>query len=248
MAAKSAGMHRTKAKAKEAAAGAGVRDRIRDLSVAAFRDHKLTVRDISKLANEVLDGAVQSIDKSIPQSSRNVLREVFDGLSEGVHTIASAGSLAVREVRTQGQAIAGKNMSTVSKRVRTANSDFLSAVKNFAKKTSKGVGTELNALVARAERTVPKVAKSLRKSFDAADGRLVELAGESARAGVRVVRRAAGGLAMGAGGLMEGLAETITPKTRATSTKKPKSAAAGTRKKAPKKATTTRGPSKKRMA
>src|SRR3569833_1234033 len=91
MAAKSAGMHRTKAKAKEAAAGAGVRDRIRDLSVAAFRDHKLTVRDISKLANEVLDGAVQSIDKSIPQSSRNVLREVFVGLSVGVHTIASAG-------------------------------------------------------------------------------------------------------------------------------------------------------------
>jgi hypothetical protein len=204
MVTKKTGAHHTKSGAKEAAEGPAVRDRVRALSIATFRDRKLSLSDVPKLVQEVLEGAVATVDKSIPASSRNVLREVFDGLSDGVKAIASAGSTTVD-----------------AKRMLAADADFLGAVKKYAGKASKEVRKELEALVARAERTGPKVADSVRKTAKAADGRLLELTGETARAGVRVVRRAAGALAMGAGGFLEGLAEAITPQGRPTTAKRP---------------------------
>lgn len=263
MASKKTTTHHTKARAKDVtSSGVAVRNRVRELSVGAFRDRKLSLNDLPKLVHEILEGAVEGVDKSIPESSHNVLREVFDGLSEGVEAIVSAGSAAVTEVRERGRTIAGKNASDAAGRIRTANDEFLGAVTSFAGKASKQVREELHSLVARAERTRPKVADSARKAAKAADGRLMELSEETARAGVRIVRRAAGALAMGVGGFLEGLAETITPKGQPTSAKTsrtaPKRAATKkatkkttkkkTTKKLTHKASTKKTPSKSRKA
>ncbi|MCE9606049.1 MAG: hypothetical protein K8U03_14225 [Planctomycetia bacterium] len=149
MVTKKTGARHTKAGAKEAAEGAAVRDRVRALSIAAFRDRKLSLSDVPKLVQEVLEGAVETVDKSIPASSRNVLREVFDGLSDGVKAIASAGSATVDDVRQRGRAIPGRNVSVATKRMLAADADFLGAVKKYAGKASKEVRQELEALVAR---------------------------------------------------------------------------------------------------
>jgi hypothetical protein len=229
MASKKTTTHNAKTRAKEVASGGtAVRDRVRELSVRAMRDRELSLGALSKLVHEVLEGAVEGVDSSIPQSKRNVLREVFDGLSEGIHAMASAGSAVASDVRDRGEAIGGKSAPAAAKRIRAANEEFLGAVKSFAGKASKEVREELDALVTHAERTGPKVASATRKATEAADGRLLELSGETARAGVKIVRRAAGTLAMGAGGLLEGLAEVITPKSRPASAKPAKSTAART--------------------
>ncbi len=251
---KSSGAHHTKARVKEAVSGGtAVRNRVRQLSVDAFRDRDLSLGDVRKLVHEVLDVAVETVDKSIPASSRNVLREVFEGLSEGVHAIASAGSATVNEARERGQQILSKNVPAATKRISDANDEFLGAVRSFADKTSKQVREELDSLVSRAERTAPKVADSARKATKAADGRLIELTDETARAGVRVARRAAGALAMGASGLLEGMAEAITPRGRPTTAKKrtkKATSARGTasRKKAGTKASKKKAPARGRRA
>lgn len=226
MATKKTSAAHTKANAQEAAEGAAVRDRVRALSIAAFRDRKLSLSDVPQLVRDVLAGAVESIDKSIPASSDNVLREVFDGLGDAVRSIASAGSTTAEEIRERGRAVKGKNVSDAAKRMLAADADFLGAVKSYAGKASKEVREELNALVARAERTAPKVATSVRQTAKASNGRLLELGGETARAGVRIARRTAGALAMGAGGFLEGLAAAIAPQDRSTTTTPAKKAAA----------------------
>jgi hypothetical protein len=212
---KKPGSQGTKDRAKNVASGgASVRNRVRQMSVDALGNRKVTLRDVRNLVHEVLEGAVEGVDKSIPASRRNVLREVFEGLSEGVHAVASAGSAAASEARERGQELVGKTLPTAGKRINAANQELLGAVRSFAEKSSKQVRDELDALVARAERLGPKVAASARKTAKAADGRLIELSEETARASVRVARRAAGALAMGASGLLEGIAESITPKKR----------------------------------
>lgn len=248
MASKKPATHHAKSSAKNVAgSGTAVRDRVRELSVRAFRDRQLALSDLSELVHDVLEGAVEGVDASIPRSSRNVLREVFDGLSEGVHAIASAGSAAAGGVRERGETILGKGAPAATKRIQAANEEFLGAVKSFARKTSKEVREELDALVARAERTRPQVASATRKAARAADGRLIELSGETARAGVRIARRAAGSLAMGAGGFLEGIAEAIAPKERPAPAKPAKSTPARTaaRKKTTKKKSTKKSTKKK---
>ena len=223
---KKTGSQQTMTRAKEAAEGTAVRNRVRELSVAAFRDRDLSLGDVPKLVQEVLKGAAEAVEKSIPSSQRNVLRAVFDGLSEGVHSIAVAGSAVVDEARTRSKGLKGKNVSVAMKQARTANADFLNAVENFAGKASKAVRTELETLVAQAKKTGPEVSASMRKATKAADGRLMELANETARASVHVARRTVGGLAMGAGGYLEGLAEVVTRKSRPQPAQKLKRASA----------------------
>lgn len=106
-------------------------------------------------------------------------------------------------------------MPAAARRMRAANDEFLGAVKSVAKTSSKHVREELDSLVARAKRTAPKLTGSMRKAADAADGRLMELPGETARAGVRAAQRGVGTLAMGASGLLEGLADVVSPRGRA---------------------------------
>jgi hypothetical protein len=211
-----------------------VRKRFRDLSVKEFRDRKLTLSDLPKLVNETLDRAVNEVDASIPKSRGNVLREVFDGLSEGVDAIASAGSAAAGGVRKRTQAIASPE---ATRRVRAANREFLDAVRSFAGRTSGQVRDELDALVARAERTAPKVTSSARRVAGAADGRLIELSGEAASAGVRAARRAASALALGASGLFEGLAGSMAPRKLPKPARASKNAPRASKRKAKKKAT-----------
>ena len=136
--------------------------------------------------------------------------------------------------------MAGKTLPTAVKRINAANEELLGAVRSFAVKSSKHVRDELDALVARAERTAPKVAASARKTVKAADGRLIELSEETARAGVRVARRAAGALAMGASGLLEGIAESMAPKKRP--------ASAGKTKKTPSRKSSTKPAKRRKVA
>lgn len=197
-----------------------VRDRFRELTLAAFRDRKLGLGDIPDLVRELLAGAAEGLNNSIPVSNKNVLREVFDGVREGVVAFASAGEAVVRDAGMRGRAIAGPGTRAAAQHIRAANAEFLEAVSGFAERASKQMRDGLNDLVAQARKTAPKVAASTRKATNAADGRLLELTEEAARAGIRAARGAAGALAMGTGGFFEGLAALIAPEKRPNVTRK----------------------------
>jgi hypothetical protein len=213
---KTATTHRTTPSiAKEARAAVGrehTRDRVRELTVRALRERDLGRTEISGLVREVLEGASGAVDESIPAARSSVLRQVFDGLSEAVNSAASAGATTVRSAQKRGRDLADHAVPNAAARIRAANEEFLHAVSLFAKRTSSGLGEELEAMVKRARRTGGQVSASTRAAASAADGRLMELTGEAARAGVTVARRAAGELAMAASGLLEGLGQVVTPR------------------------------------
>lgn len=208
------------------------RSRIRELTVRALRDRDLGRDDISDLVHEVLGGASAAVDDSVPASRRSVLRQVFDGLGEAIDSVASAGARTVKGARERAGAVADAGRPA-ARRIRQANSDFLLAVRSFARRASSEVGEELEALAGRARRTGKKVVGSARHTAQAADGRLVELGGETARAGASLARRAAGGIAMAASGLLEGLGEVVLPGAPARAKKKTKRSAAKSGKKKP---------------
>lgn len=208
--------HHVKRTARSVAAeGERVRERVRELSVHAFTNGQMRLRDLPKLVGEVLEGAADGVDKSIPKAASNVLREVFDGLSDGVHAIATASSSAAKDAKAGAQRVVKNDVPQMVDRVREANGHFLDAVQKFAKKASKETREQMDSLAQRAKRTAPRVEESMKRAAKATDGRVMELTGETAKAGVRAVRRAAGILAMGAGGVLEGLADAVMPREKA---------------------------------
>lgn len=221
---------------------AQVRDRVRDLSTKALRDRELSTRDLSRFVSDAFEGALDGLDDSVPPKS--VLRDVFEGLRQGVNAAASAGNATAADLRRRGRAVAEHDLPNAADRIRAANDEFLSAVESFASKAARHVREELDTLVARARRTGPKVTESVRSAADAADGRWLELAEETGRATVRAARRGASAVVMGAGGLLEGLAEALAGASRpARLAAKPASRAASskrTNRKASRKKTATK--------
>ena len=127
--------------------GKDVRDRVRDLTVRAIRDRNLGVKDLSKVVDEVLHGASKGLKDALPQSQKNVLRQVFNGLEEAVQTTARAGLGAAREAKVRGERIVKRDATTAAKHVREANDHFLSATSGFAKKLSGEMRDELKDLI-----------------------------------------------------------------------------------------------------
>ncbi len=188
--------------ARAAAGGADTRDRVRKLTVDALRGG-LSRDKVSAVVHDVLHGASEAVDNAVPASRESVLRRVFEGLGDAVDAVADAGAKTAKSAQQRGRAVAA------------ANEDLLHAVSGFADRASSEVGDELRELVERAKRTGGKVGESARGAARAADGRLVELTGETARAGMSVARRAAGEISMAASGLLEGLGQVMMPRKAA---------------------------------
>jgi hypothetical protein len=197
-----------------------LRSHVRETTISAFRDGKFSLRDVKALAREVIDSAAKSIDKSIPASRRNVLRQVYDGLSEGVHTAASAGSALASDAAERVHKVTSKDAPAAAKRIQEANDQLIEAVKSVASKANKQVREELHTILEHANKAAPKVTAAARGAYEAADGRWGELTTEAARAGSRAATQAVGTLASTASGFFDGIAEATHAKPAAKPKKK----------------------------
>src|SRR4051794_1452173 len=59
-----------------------MRERVHNLTLRALRGHDMTLGDIPKFAQQLIEGAAAGLNKAVPTSSRNVLRQVVDGLTD----------------------------------------------------------------------------------------------------------------------------------------------------------------------
>ncbi len=202
---------------KSAASSAGVREHARDLTIRMFRDNNFSRKDLSKVVGTVLTDAVEGVKDAAPKSQKSVLREVFGGLSDAVTITAHAGIGVVHDVKARGEKVIKHDAASAAKRVEQARGDFLSAVNTFSKKLTGEVREEMTDLVAKARRTAPKISEATLEAVKAADGRLLELGGETVRTGAKVARKTIGGVMMAAGGMLEGLAESINPTKKVSS-------------------------------
>jgi hypothetical protein len=199
-----------------------LRGHVRQTTLDALRDGKFSLRDVKSLAREVIEAAAKSVEKSIPTSRQNVLRQVYDGLSEGVHTAASAGSAIASCAADRARKVATKDAPAAARRIQEANDQLIDAVKSVANKASKQVREELHTIVAKAEKTGPKVTAAARDAYHAADGHWGELTTEAARAGTRAAGRAVGTLASTASGFLDGIAQATHSKPAQKPAQKPK--------------------------
>ena len=219
--------HSTKAHAI-AKEGKDVRERVRELTAKSLRNRDTTVRDVTRVIDHVWKGAKRGVSASIPQSKRSVLRQVLDGLGEAADVAIKAGTGVVRDARTRGMTLAKKDAATAAREVRDAHGQFLDAAEKFARRLSGEAREEVEELVAQARKAAPRIRSAAGDVISSADGRLLELGGEAARAGTKIVRNAVGGLMLATGGLLEGMADSISGSpARPTATRRP----SGTRRK-----------------
>jgi hypothetical protein len=212
MAKKSSGGSVKAGRAAKSAASAGhdVRRRIHELTLRAFRDNDLSLRDIPNLVGEVVHGAAAGLNKAVPQSSRNVLRQVVDGLTDTVATAAKATKVTASSAGERGAAFIKKDLRRTAQDLGKLEDQFLTSLKSAGKTLTGAMKDEIDTIVSEAKRAGTKIRPAAESALRATDGRLMELGREAAGASARAAKSAVGTLLQGAGGFFGGLADAVT--------------------------------------
>jgi hypothetical protein len=175
-------------------AGHNARERVAALVAAAAEDFLGRAEGLVALTHTVLDGAADAVKNAVPQDAENRLRQVVDGLGDGLSRAAVAAKLTLEEASGQGRRFARDELEKLQKDLRLLGEMFVETVRRGAAGAIAASSAQASLLKEHAARTLESVRPSLRAALDAARGQLASLASDAASASLAASRQAAGGL------------------------------------------------------
>jgi hypothetical protein len=185
-----------------------MRERVHNLTLKALRDHDMTLGDIPKFAQELIEGAAAGLNNAVPASSRSVLRQVVDGLTDAATTTVDSTKTIVSSTTKR---VKDDAVRTV-KDLKNIEGEFVTALGRAGKQLTGAAKDELNAIVRQSRRAGTRIRPVAQSVLKAADGHLLQLGKETAGASGRIARSAVSSVLQGASGLLQGLGEVLEPK------------------------------------
>ncbi|MEM8756934.1 MAG: DUF6781 family protein [Planctomycetota bacterium] len=171
-------------------------------------------RRVSETVNATIEGASAAVDRSTPDAADSTLRQVIDGIGEGLGRSAQATKLAVEEAASNGRAFAEGDLKSFAEDLRSIGELFVETVERHASSALGQASDQANALKDHAERTIGGVRPAIEDAARAAASDPAGLAGDAAQAAASVTREAAGSLFSAVGKLLGEAGDRIKPEDR----------------------------------
>lgn len=198
-----------------AAEGENVTQQVRDVVESAAQSlgeagkegqHRLT-----SLVSAAIDGASSAVADATPDHAESTLRQVIDGLGEGLQRTATATKLAVEESAGAGKAYASEDLSGIADDFKALGQLFVETVEKHSTAAMGQASEQLSNLRSHAERTVEGLRPALDDAAAAAADNPVKLAGETAQAAANLAREATGSLFGAVGKILGDAGDRISP-------------------------------------
>jgi hypothetical protein len=197
------------------ASGRDIAGRVQALIERAFQSAEQAGRDapgrMGALVSAVIDGAAQTVDRAAPEQAESALRQVIDGLGQGLQRTANATKLAVEEAASGGKAYAAHDLKAVASDLQALGSLLTETVERAGRGVFAQAGERATSLRQHAARTVEGLRPSIEEAAAAALRNPVGLAGDSATAAVNVAKQAAGSIFSGIGRLLGSAGDRLNP-------------------------------------
>lgn len=211
---KSGAKSSTRKSTRSSATPDSVRTKIHGFAAKALRDGPSALRDLPEVTRAVIADAAKGLNASVPQSNRNVLRQVVDSMAEAAVVTTHSVRNAFNDSTARGAEFVRKDAARTMSDLRSLEANFIGALEHAQKSLSGAAKDELDAIVKHAKRAGTRVGPAAQSALKAADGRLAELGVETARASARVTRRTIGGMLDGASGILQALGEAVSGRPR----------------------------------
>ena len=191
--------------------GKDVRDRVRDVVVSLFRSSEATTASARAAVSGIVQSATEIVKRSAPDNPESVLRNVIDGVTSGLSTVAQSTQYAVQEATDRGQRFANQDLDRAKKDLSGISDILMDTVKYFTNRVTEEAGTAAKELKTHAERSAAAVTPVLKSSVDAVTKHPVQTAGEAAETVLRTAQLTAGALLGAMSGLLAGAADALDP-------------------------------------
>ncbi|MFO0908597.1 MAG: DUF6781 family protein [Isosphaeraceae bacterium] len=147
------------------------------------------------LTRAVMAGAGDALEKgtaSLP--AEGPLRQVIDGLGDGLSNVALSARMAIDEARSKNQQFAAADLTQIRKDLGDLTTLYINTVSDALSRIGQQARTEVTDLADHAEKVKERVTPNVQSAIDAAVHDPVGLGKESLQAGLAVTREATGSL------------------------------------------------------
>lgn len=204
-----------KAAADAVKSGKNLREQIQQIVERATESAGKTGEEARSRLGEIMaatiDGATGALDRAAPDDASSALRQVIDGLGEGLQRTAQATRLAVEEAGSNGKAFAQEDLKRVATDFKTIGELFVETVERGAKGVLGQATDQANGVREHAERTLTGIMPSLEDAARAALANPAGLIGDSASAAGNLARETAGSLLSSVGKMLGNAGDRVRP-------------------------------------
>jgi hypothetical protein len=180
--------------AAEAAARAGqdVRARIAAATAAAAARLSQQQEAVRMLTRTVMEGAARGVAGALPADAHSTLRQVVDGLADGLATSALAAKLALEETGSRGTRFAREDLGHLRQHLGELGDEFTATVKATAQTAYAATAEQSRDLSEHAQRALARAKPAFEDALRAAAAHPRELGWEALQAGGAAARHGAG--------------------------------------------------------
>lgn len=194
--------------------GHDVAARVRQIVVDLFQGRKGATATARSAVQGIVETATDIASRSAPAKADSIVREVVDGIGNGLEVVAQTTQYAVKEAADRGQRFASEDLERVKNDLSGIRDILKDTVKYFADRVSTETGSAFKELKSHAERTLAAATPIVTSSLEALAKHPVQTAGEAAGTAIRGGQLTAGALLSAVSGALAGAADLLDPDRR----------------------------------
>lgn len=183
--------------------GGDIRGKVKRLVAQVAEQAQQSGQGLAGLAQSVMESAVDTVNKSLPENPNSTLRQVIDGLGDGLAQAALATKMAVSESVSNSKSFAEEDLQKVVSDVKTLKEMYLQTMTDALGKLKNMTASQLSDLQSHAANAQKSVLPALQSAFEAAYAHPVELGKESVQSGFEFSKQSVGGLFAAMGKLLQ---------------------------------------------
>lgn len=183
--------------------GGPIRERVKQLVAEAAEQAQQGGEGLLGLAQSIMEAAVDTVNKSLPQDPNSTLRQVIDGLGDGLSQAALATKMAVSESVSSSKAFADEDLQKVVGDVKTLKEMYLQTMTDALGKLKNLSSAQVSDLRSHAANAQKSVLPSLQSAFEAVMNHPIDFGKESVQTGFEISRQSVGGLFSAVGKLLQ---------------------------------------------
>ena len=191
--------------------GVDVKDRVREIVVGLFRGPGSTTASARAAVQGIVQTASDIVNRSAPEKADSVLRQVIDGITTGLSSVAQSTKYAVQEAAARGQHFAADDVGRARKDLNGIREILTDTVRHFTNRASTETATVVSELRTHAERAAAAAIPVITTSLESLARHPLQAAGEAASTAIRGGQLTAGALLNAVSGALAGAAELIDP-------------------------------------
>ncbi|MBI2753575.1 MAG: hypothetical protein HYX46_08710 [Betaproteobacteria bacterium] len=202
-------------------AGAGIRERVHDLTLEALRSRRFDPKSVREVVRAVSEGIALGAEGSRAEL-RQSLADAFHGLDEALRKTTEAGQSALRQLVATGRGFTDSELKAALASMKRIEDDFLATVGHVADAASAQVQPELRKILDEARRSGTETGRQVGSTLTEFAQRVSVASLDLTLAGLEAAGEFGARFALLAAGVLGGVADALRkPEAGSTEKKSP---------------------------